>query len=231
MEFAWCDSPPLFSKDIYQISAFFNATQILKNIEEEKYPFKLKNKFSNERKAEFIAGRYCALKILNSIGIISNDIFSNEDGTPNWPPDILGSITHTKNYVSVSISNNSKLLGLGRDSEFVFPKTINKEVGFTIVTKDEWNYSKGFTKEEFNTFVYSAKESLFKALYPITKTFIDFNEVKIDGLDDKYFKIKLKKPLSRFIAAGQTFKGSYYFEKDLVHTGVDIKKGEINNSF
>jgi enterobactin synthetase component D len=231
MEFAWCDSPPLFSKDIHQISAFFNATQILENFDEKKYPFKLKNTFSHERKAEFIAGRYCAVKILNSIGIIKKDIFSNEDGTPNWPTDILGSITHAKNYVSVSISNNPNLLGLGRDSEFIFSKTLKKEVGSTIVQNGEMDYSKGFSEEEFITFVYSAKESLFKALYPLTKTFFDFDEVEMNGLDEKYFKIKLKKPLNKIFRAGQIFKGTYFFEKNLVHTGVDIKKGEINNSF
>jgi enterobactin synthetase component D len=187
----------------------------------------LKKEFSFKRKAEYIAGRYCALKILNSLGITAYNIFSNEDRSPIWPRNVLGSITHANNYVSVSISNDSNLFGLGRDSEYIFSKVHTKEVGLSIAQNKELNYFKGFSEEEFFTLVYSAKESLFKAIYPATKCFFNFDDMEMTYLDHKTFKIKPKKLLNKFFKPGQIFIGSYLFAEGLVHTGIDIKKDNL----
>lgn len=228
MDFAWCNSPSIFSKEIYQISAFFNAQKIIENFADGKYSYKLKNDLHDRRKAEYIAGRFCALKILNSLDIACENISSNEDRTPIWPPNILGSITHSENYVSVSITNNSSILGIGRDSEFIFPKMTAEKVKPIIIQDDELELINGLKKEEFLSLIYSAKESFYKAVYPSTKKPFYFDDVSILEINDSYFKIKAKKNLGPFFKTDQIFKGEFIFSDGLVHTGIIIKKDDLN---
>lgn len=228
MDFAWCNSPTIFSHEIFQVSAFFNAQKIIKNFSEGKYPFKVRTEFSDNRKAEFIAGRFCAHKILKSLGITCENISSNEDRTPDWPLYTLGSITHSENYVSVSISNNPNILGLGRDSEFIFSKMVAKKLGPLIAQNSELDLIKGLKKEEFISLIYSAKESFYKAVYPIAKTPFYFDDVLILEIDESHFQIKAKKNLGGFFKAEQIFNGEFIFSDGLVHTGIIVKMDDIN---
>ncbi|RLA65430.1 MAG: hypothetical protein DRQ88_03225 [Epsilonproteobacteria bacterium] len=122
--------------------------------------------FALKRYNEFLAGRYCINKALN-LGI---PLGISKSGGPDWPSDFCGSLTHTNGYVSVIVSKKSFYKSVGYDAETIFDKQLAKKLERFIISSTELkrfdsNYEKSLT------LTYSAKESLFKALSPLTGIF------------------------------------------------------------
>lgn len=69
------------------------------------------------RKAEFLSARACAQQALVLQGLGGEPILQHIDGSPRWPPDVIGSITHTKGYRSAAIGKKGSVEGVGIDAE------------------------------------------------------------------------------------------------------------------
>ena len=220
MDFNWFQSPPIFSNNIEHLCAFFKADTVLKNYPNLK---PLNGHFSHSRKAEYIAGRFCAIKALNSKGLKVNNILSNEDRTPIWPNGIRGSITHCKNFVSVAISLDESVKSIGLDCEFIVSKSLTKEMIDNVLFEEEKELIFG-DLQEFITLTYSIKESFFKAVYPLTKEFFYFEHAEILEINpvDKTFKIKALRENEKRIVGDKAFKGKDFISEGIVHTGLEI---------
>ncbi len=220
MDFDWFKSPPIFSAKIIHLSAFFNADTILNN-----YPIlePVNRRFSNARRAEYIAGRFCAIKALRSQGIKIDQILSNKDRTPIWPKNTCGSITHCNNFVSVAISTDEGIKSVGHDCEFVFSPNLVKEMVDSILFDKEKALIFG-DPQEFITLAYSAKECFFKAMYPLTKKFFSFEHAQIIEIDakNKTFTIRAKREFKKKIIGNKAFTGKYFISQGIVHTGLEI---------
>src|ERR1041385_6463005 len=68
------------------------------------------------RRAEYVAGRYCALQALKQAGLPAS-VPGSEGRLPVWPHAIVGSITHKKGFVSAAVAPASRLAGIGIDCE------------------------------------------------------------------------------------------------------------------
>ncbi|RLA62548.1 MAG: hypothetical protein DRQ88_09170 [Epsilonproteobacteria bacterium] len=220
MDFNWVKPPPIFSDKIKHLSAFFNTDAVLKN-----YPSlePIHGRFSDSRKAEYIAGRFCAIKALASKGIEVDHILSNEDRTPIWPKNTVGSITHSKNFISVAISIDKSIKSIGHDCEFIVSPSLAREMINNILFDKEKELIFGDI-QEFVTLAYSAKECFFKAVYPLTKSFFYFEHAQIVEINskDKTFKIRAKREFEKKILGDNLFTGKYFISKGIVHTGLEI---------
>ena len=80
--------------------------------------------FSKERKTEFLMGRHCAEKALRKLyGDKSYFVGVKKDRSPVWPPGVIGSITHNKNWVLSCVASNKRMKGV---SSF---KSLNSNIG------------------------------------------------------------------------------------------------------
>ncbi len=154
-------------------------------------------KYHPKRKNEYLLGRYCAYKavqIFNGTELLS--LNSNDDRTPNWPPDLIGSISHSNEYVCAAIADKTKVRCLGLDIELLGRTKI--ELARHILTANDLKEHTHFSAEELLTFIFSAKESLYKALYPEVKKFFGFDYAYVSEIDFKNqtFKIFLTKSLN-----------------------------------
>ncbi len=127
------------------------------------------------RQAEFIAGRYCAAKSLMAHGGINNLVVLREkDRSPKWPANTLGSISHT-GKLAVALTghtNNTKAIGI--DIEGIMKvKQAEKISDIVFSGQQPFDLNLGFELQ--TTLLFSAKETLFKALYPIHKKFMEFS--------------------------------------------------------
>jgi 4'-phosphopantetheinyl transferase EntD len=70
------------------------------------------------------------------------------------------------------------------------------------------------------TLAFSAKESLFKALYPSVGDYFDFSSAKITNIccSTNSFSMTLLKDLSKKLTRGNKFTGSFYFGESYVFT-------------
>ena len=123
-----------------------------------------------KRRREFIAGRNLARTALTKLGITAGPIPRNQDRTPAWPVGVRGSISHTDKHVAVALTTSSGLLGVGIDIEPA--GGVDSELRDIIVAD-----GKESTMDD--TQLFSAKEAIFKALFPICGEFLEFKDVSV----------------------------------------------------
>ena len=56
-----------------------------------------------KRKCEFIAGRLCAKQALAEHKVFEYQLINKADRSPEWPENMVGSITHTHNFAAAAI--------------------------------------------------------------------------------------------------------------------------------
>ena len=72
---------------------------------------------SDKRRREFTAGRECARIALGKLGVVPVPILIGERGAPQWPPGIVGSITHCDGYRAAAVAHASDVAAIGMDAE------------------------------------------------------------------------------------------------------------------
>jgi 4'-phosphopantetheinyl transferase EntD len=213
LEINQTSSPELFQqKGLSQYSIRFNINTPLAR---DHLPYN--KSYSLKRYNQFMAGRYCIHKNLNTKTIIKIMPF----GAPKWPKGICGSITHCKNFASACCGKLETVRGIGIDSESIFDQKTVKELRGLIASQEEIKHS-DLDLKTLLTLVFSAKESLYKAIFPITQSFFGYRDADFYALDlhKKTFKIKIKDHPFKGLLLKNNFQGSFTLAKDMVHTGI-----------
>jgi enterobactin synthetase component D len=138
----------------------------------------------NKRKAEFLCGRYLAALALQRLGRQPANVGIGEHRQPLWPAGICGSLTHTKHRAACLMSADTGV-GLGIDIEELLTNDAAHKIARTVIDEAERTLLESST-EGFGvcfTAAFSAKESLFKALYPRVGAYFDFHAARVIALD------------------------------------------------
>lgn len=133
------------------------------------------------RRYEFSTGRYLAKQVLKDFGIETTRIAAHER-MPLWPAGCYGSISHSRSLVGVLVSDNpaSRSLGLDVESEC----SVEVELAHQILTVNELLKLGDRLNTEHLTRAFSAKEAVYKAIYPIVGQMFGFLEVELDWESD-----------------------------------------------
>jgi len=136
-----------------------------------------------KRQREIAAGRRCARRALARLDIANFPVLAGPDRAPIWPETIVGSITHTDGcaggYCGVAVGEYRRFAGIGIDAEPRLP--LPDELWSWIL--DESEKQQALQSDEpgiYARLVFSAKETTYKALYPILKRILEFSDVHID---------------------------------------------------
>ena len=133
---------------------------------------------ANKREAEFTAGRLAAKQALTGLGIQGFTVLKGVKGDPLWPEGVVGSISHTQDVCMASVSNADGLLGLGIDIEA--QRVLKANIQRVICREEELSLHWHADTELAKLILFSAKESVYKALYPTQQRFIGFKEVLVE---------------------------------------------------
>jgi enterobactin synthetase component D len=139
----------------------------------------------NKRRAEFLAGRFAAHRALAELGIDAGP-GRNDDGSPSWPPHVAGSITHGAERALCAVARSSDVRSLGIDAERLMNERASEELRARICEAGERAVlSEGLSVPEHHavTFAFSAKESLYKCLYPFVGRFMEFHAARVVGAE------------------------------------------------
>ncbi|RWX60347.1 4'-phosphopantetheinyl transferase superfamily protein [Mesorhizobium sp. M2A.F.Ca.ET.039.01.1.1] len=129
------------------------------------------------RRAEFLAGRAMAHAALRALGQGAAEIPIGPGGAPLWPSSSAGSITHTRGHCACfAIASGNwragvdvEALASGRALDAILNMTTNEDeralIARQVVLAPDWLAS----------LVFSAKETLFKALYPVARRLFGFD--------------------------------------------------------
>jgi enterobactin synthetase component D len=135
----------------------------------------------SKRRAEFLAGRLAARTALSALGIDSIP-GRNEDGSPRWPAQISGSITHGAERAFCAVARASDVRSLGIDVERLMGPETKAELTARICNAAELSVlARGLGAPEHHlvSLAFSAKESLYKCLYPLVGHFMDFGAARV----------------------------------------------------
>ncbi len=136
-----------------------------------------------KRRNEFALARTCARRALTNIGVAPCSILSTSDREPVWPQGIVGSITHCQSYAAAAVASNVQLRSLGIDAEINSP--LPDGVLAVIASPAERSAVAQLTDALpdhgvcWDRLLFSAKESVFKAWFPIAKRWLDFRDAEV----------------------------------------------------
>jgi enterobactin synthetase component D len=154
---------------------------------------------SSKRAIEFLAGRYCAREAIRRLTAnrVMSQVPRDPAGLPAWPDGIVGSITHTGGFVSAAVARSSDAGGIGIDSETVLTKSVALEITRLVATQSELTAAMSMTSlgtNETLTLLFSAKEAVFKCLYPVAARF--FQLPRCRGRPHRYEVIIVLGPIA-----------------------------------
>jgi enterobactin synthetase component D len=153
-----------------------------------------------KRQAEFLAGRLCAREALQQLDGRDYVPDIGEDRAPIWPVDISGSITHSHGWAAAIVSSRNVWRGLGMDMENLLEHDRAQRLAGEILTPDELQRMAAGPAEQIAllvTLTFSAKESLFKALYPLVQKRFYFEDAQLlEWTPEGHARLRLQIDLS-----------------------------------
>ncbi len=132
------------------------------------------------RKREFAAGRRAARDALQEIGAATAAIPKGTDRAPVFPAGLAGSITHTRQAALAIAAQNAQFRTLGVDIEPYAP--LKAELLKAICTPQDREMLDGLPDNQrllAARCLFSAKEAVFKAQYPLTGQVFGFDAASI----------------------------------------------------
>jgi 4'-phosphopantetheinyl transferase EntD len=133
------------------------------------------------RSQQFAAGRLCARWGLRALGSPEHSLVVGAGGQPSWPAGFCGSISHTKGLV-VAVVARTEALGrrrIGVDAECL--GRVRTELYRHVFTENEIaTLAVTSRPERLASTVFSAKEALYKAQYPLTAAWVGFRDVSVE---------------------------------------------------
>jgi len=130
-----------------------------------------------KRVREFTAGRHIARRTLRQMNVATSSIPVGKNRLPVWPDGIVGSISHTDDIVGVALARAKDYVSVGFDIET--GGSVKHDLFDMIMTDSEREYLDLKAKPELATHVFSCKESVYKAVYPIVGEFLEFRDLEV----------------------------------------------------
>ncbi|EKT4524954.1 4'-phosphopantetheinyl transferase superfamily protein [Pseudomonas putida] len=163
-----------------------------------------------KRQAEYLAGRVCARAALQQLDGRDYVPGTHEDRSPIWPTGIHGSITHGKGWAAAVVAADGDTQGLGLDQETLLDEARAERLAGEILTPAELQRLDRSQLGLTVTLTFSLKESLFKALYPLTRQRFYFEHAELlEWSADGQARLRLLTDLSPQWRSGQELEGQF----------------------
>ncbi|MET9432587.1 4'-phosphopantetheinyl transferase superfamily protein [Streptomyces sp. NPDC006551] len=135
-----------------------------------------------QRRREFTTVRTCARRALGELRIPPAPILPGERGAPVWPAGVVGSMTHCEGYRAAAVAHAADLATIGIDAEPNLPiKSSGTRDLVTVPEERVWMAALRVRRPEvsWDRLVFSAKESVYKAWFPLTGRWLDFDQAVV----------------------------------------------------
>jgi 4'-phosphopantetheinyl transferase EntD len=138
------------------------------------------------RRGEFAAGRACARAALAQLGLPAAPILPGLRGAPQWPPGVVGTITHCDGYRASAVAHARDVLTLGLDAEPDGP--LPGGVLDAVSLAEERDRLPGLAAAAphvpWDRLLFCAKEAVYKAWFPLAGRWLGFEEAAITFAPD-----------------------------------------------
>lgn len=135
----------------------------------------------DKRRREFRTVRHCARLALRELGVPPVAVLRGERGEPQWPPGVVGSMTHCAGYRAAAVARSGDLHTLGIDAEPHEP--LPAGVLGVIASDEEQDNLSELTAADIATcwdrILFCAKEAVYKAWFPLTRRWLGFEDAAV----------------------------------------------------
>ncbi|WP_248965191.1 4'-phosphopantetheinyl transferase family protein [Sphaerisporangium perillae] len=134
------------------------------------------------RRQEFSTARVCAHDALRKLGVRPRPVLPGLRGEPQWPAGVVGSITHCAGYRGAVVAAVSKVSSIGIDAEPNEP-LVNGVLDAISLPEERESLAKltaRHNRVHWDRMLFSAKESVYKAWFPMTRRWLDFQDILIN---------------------------------------------------
>ncbi|MDQ1049971.1 4'-phosphopantetheinyl transferase [Streptomyces sp. V4I2] len=137
-----------------------------------------------KRRREFTAVRGCARRAMEKLGVPPQPVLPGERGAPRWPAGLTGSMTHCDGYCAAALVRATDLASLGIDAEpdGPLPDGVLSSVSLPAERDRLLRLARDHPGTHWDRLLFSAKESVYKAWFPLTGQWLDFSEADIEIL-------------------------------------------------
>ncbi|MBQ1023726.1 4'-phosphopantetheinyl transferase [Micromonospora sp. C95] len=135
----------------------------------------------DKRRREFTTGRWCARQAMARLGRAPASVPPGPRGEPRWPAGLIGSITHCDGYRAAVLAESEVVTTIGIDAE---PNAPLLDDVLPAVSLPQERDRIGLLRREhpdvcWDRLLFSAKESVYKAWFPLTARWLDFEDADI----------------------------------------------------
>ena len=198
---------------------------------------------SEKRVRDFCMGRTCARAALERLekdgGAIGTELEEDSNlppigrvrgRAPQWPVGIVGAITHTGGFAAAAVARSTQYFGIGLDLERLrrgVPRLARR-----ILRPEEQallGEQPQAAQDGYITTIFSAKESIFKALNPATGIYLGFQDAAVEleppgNSGGGEFSWTLRKYYTSALKTGFVGHGRYTRQDNMVLTAVWVTR-------
>jgi 4'-phosphopantetheinyl transferase EntD len=172
-----------------------------------------------ERRREFGTVRWCARKALRQLGVPAVSILPDRDRAPRWPVGVVGSMTHCAGYRAAVVARSGELSGVGIDAE---PHAALPADMLDLVLRDEERERLLALKDadpalHWDRIAFCAKEAVYKAWFPLTRRWLDFDDVSTTVHPDGTFRARI------LPAELDELRGRWKVDRGLILAGTSLR--------
>lgn len=143
------------------------------------------------RRAEYATVRHCARQAFAQLGIPRQAVLTGAHREPLWPDGTVGSLTHCLKFRAGAVAMSQDIASLGIDAEenAALPDGVIQ----LVTGEHEQEQLNSLRREDleiaWDRLLFSAKESIFKTWFPLTRQWIDFTNctLHIDREQRRFF--------------------------------------------
>jgi 4'-phosphopantetheinyl transferase EntD len=179
------------------------------------------------RRREFALARAGARRALALLGMPPVAIPSGPHREPVWPAGVVGSLTHTDGYGAAAVGRAAEFASIGIDAEPHLPVPPGVVRRIALEEERAWLRSREGDGVCWDRLLFSAKESVYKAWFPLTGEWLGFSGALVT------FSPALGAFAARLLVPGPmvdghrvvAFEGRYAVVGGLALTAITVSRG------
>lgn len=182
-----------------------------------------------KRRREFTAGRSCARRALARLGWADFPVVAGPRREPVWPAGVSGSITHCNGYCAAAVALQADMRGIGIDAEVRAP--LPAGVTEMVCTEGERRWAAGLPGDHWTTLVFSAKESVYKAWYPVAGRWLDYLDAELTVERERgCFSARILQPKALEVFPWNPLPGRFSVDEERVFTALVVPAGGVSGA-
>jgi 4'-phosphopantetheinyl transferase EntD len=139
----------------------------------------LLGKSVERRRREFTTVRACARRALADLGLPPTPVLPGVRNAPRWPDGIVGSMTHCDGYRAAALARATDMVTVGIDAEPDLPLRAGVVESIALPSELSWVRAAAPGSVHRDRLLFSAKECVYKAWYPMMRSELDFDDAQI----------------------------------------------------